>query len=515
MTFKLFPSQQEHVASLHAILEKSPFALDLSMLGTGKTYTASQIAFDLNVRHVVVIAPVSVLAKWKMMKREHDLPLTEAFSFQSLRGVKDKQPKHELLHRHDYYETVKVRGVEKQIEKVAYSATPRLETMVEQGMLLVIDEIQNTKNMGKQLLAASALIESIVRKGTKSSKGTKSRVLLLSGSPIDKEEHATNMFRMLGIMKSNEVCVYHPGGYKPGYYTYPGYDEIASYMRRLAPKLFNAHEYGTQSRNAAECRKVIYQMFQEVFKPTLSSAMQPQKAPVVLSKFNGMYTASDDDTDRIACAVSKLAKACRYNPEKKTVDFSHNGVQTMTAITAALMAIENAKLGMFERIVRQELEKNKKSKVVVCLNYSNSIEVLKTELAAYKPLILQGCMNQKQREAVIERFQRPDTSARLLITNLTVASTGIDLDDKHGGFPRTCFASPMFNSITLYQLSHRFQRMDTRSSAAIFMVYEKTFPELNILNALARKGGVMKETSYEQALAGVLFPCDYPEYVEN
>ena len=45
-------------------------------------------------------------------------------------------------------------------------------------------------------------------------------------------------------------------------------------------------------------------------------------------------------------------------------------------------------------------------------------------------------------------------------------------------------------------------------------MYAKHCCELNILDALARKSAVMKETTPEQVHAGVLFPCDYGVFIE-
>jgi hypothetical protein len=73
----------------------------------------------------------------------------------------------------------------------------------------------------------------------------------------------------------------------------------------------------------------------------------------------------------------------------------------------------------------------------------------------------------------------------------------------------------MYNTITLYQLCHRFQRMDTKSSSDIFMVYGKGAVESRVLAALGRKSLVMKETTENQVRCGVEFPGDYATVVEG
>ena len=99
--------------------------------------------------------------------------------------------------------------------------------------------------------------------------------------------------------------------------------------------------------------------------------------------------------------------------------------------------------------------------------------------------------------------------------NVSVISTGIDLDDKHGSFPRVCFVSPNYNTINIYQLGHRFLRgLDTKSDTNIFMVYSKNQMERQIIESLMKKGNVMKNVTIEQSDAGVIFPCDYTNYEE-
>ena len=125
-------------------------------------------------------------------------------------------------------------------------------------------------------------------------------------------------------------------------------------------------------------------------------------------------------------------------------------------------------------------------------------------------LVLDGRVAKEARARVIDMFQQPDLERRLLIGNMHVCSTGIDLDDKHGAFPRLCIASPNYSTITIHQLGHRFLRLDTKGSSEVRMFYIREARELPVLTALAKKGGVMKDTTEEQVKGGVLFPCDYP-----
>jgi len=510
----IFPYQEIHVDVLKEHLKISPFAIDLSMLGTGKTYTSAKIGEDLGVKHIVVICPVSVKAKWQHMKKEYGIPLKDCISFCQLRSTKCKQPKHGLLKRRDYKESVRVNHETHVLDRVDFSASDAFKALVDEGLLLIIDEVQNIKNITSQFHACQALIAEIVKRGVGEGPESKSRLLLVSGSPIDKKEQSVNMFRCLGVMKATELTTYNIGTYQ---FVPTGILEIEAFCRQLSPEHDMFGAYGrnhTRSKNL--CMTYAYRMFQEVFKRRLSHAMDPPEADTHLVKRNGEFVV-EREVDRLLLEVGigKLKKACGFDPDNNTVNFGTNSAVTMSGIQVALMQIETAKIHTFARIARKALESDPNKKVVICVNYCATITDLKGLLVTYRPLLLQGSMSSNRRAEAIANFQKGDCEHRLLIANLSVCSTGIDLDDKFGTFEREVFVSPMYNTITLYQLCHRFQRMDTKSSSDIFMVYGKGAVESRVLAALGRKSLVMKETTENQVRCGVEFPGDYTTVVEG
>jgi hypothetical protein len=153
--------------------------------------------------------------------------------------------------------------------------------------------------------------------------------------------------------------------------------------------------------------------------------------------------------------------------------------------------------------------------VVLAVNFLDTLGDLQTLLAEYNPLVFDGSKTIKQRTAMLAKFQAPTAEHRVLLGNTSVLSSGIDLDDKDGRFPRVCYVSPNFKTIDIYQLGHRFKRgLDTRSSTDIYMVYSDNRSERHVIEALSHKGEIMKRVTEEQSEAGVVFPCDYVEFVE-
>ena len=352
-----------------------------------------------------------------------------------------------------------------------------------------------------------------------------SRILLLSGSPIDKEDQVIRLLSAVGIMKSDELVRWRLNGFGGGYYEQTGFREITDFCKTFCPEEYKALETRYPGINFPQGAKdavlMVYQMFQTCIKTKMSHAMQPMQMPVQLHKANGYFNIDNESAAMLEEGLVKLAKAARYNPMNQTVNYGGQAMDAIGGITKALMEVEIAKMGLFWRLAEQTLNKYPTCKVILCLNYLDNIDALTEFLEVFRPLVLRGSMSAKERAETIAKFQAPTTEHRLLVGNFSVCSTGIDLDDKYGNFPRIMYASPQYNTITTYQLCHRVQRLDTKSDAHVYMVYGKRefggdlVEETSILTALSRKGNVMRETVKEQSDAGVLFPCDFPTYIEN
>lgn len=506
----LFPSRVAHAEKLIRVLESSPFALDFSALGAGKTFSSSHIALTMEFRRAILISPVSVQSKWSEMRVRYGVPIAENISFCSIRSVKNKQPSHGLLSRRDY--TVKVRrnNEVKELAKVDFRVTDKYRQYLADGVLLLIDEIQFIKNVTGQTAACQALIQAIVESFEA---GGRSRVLMLSGSPIDKEEQVATLFRALNLMRGNELCHFNIGTRTM---ECTGITDIVEYCRRIdgeATEKILASRHCWWFLNEYNMRRLCYILFQEVFKPRLASAMPPTRLNGTLHKHNAFYHIVEKyERDELTEGVRALQEAVKYDTGTGRVSYKS---ANFGDLTKALVKIEEAKVGTFLRIARNALMEDENCKLVICFNYRSTLRKLKAALDWWNPLVLDGAVSKQRRKEVIDAFQAPTHHRRVLLGNVSVCSTGIDLDDKHGGFPRLALVSPNYSTITLYHLCHRFQRLDTKSDSTVKMIYAKHCQELSVLNALARKGGVMKQTTKEQVEAGVLFPGDFPRWDET
>lgn len=495
----LVQDQSRHVEKVCEILRRHPWALDLSVMGAGKTYSTSYLALkpEFGFKSIVVVAPVSVQPKWDDMRDRFGVPIAFNLSYNTLRASKNKQPKHGLLHRID--SIVEVHGA--QVDKVEFSSTKLLEDMVDAGLLLVFDEFQHLKNITAQFAAAQSLIGALCGK---------SKAVLLSGSPFDKQEHAINLFRTLCVMRLPDVQRYNPRTRK---YKWTGADEIV----KACSKVDDAKTSRLHSQYCWSPHHLCYKLFQDVFRPAVCSCMLHPKMTTKVVKRNAFYEMRDQETLRaLQDGIADLKNVSGWDPNKGTVNFATTSIAArMAGLSLAMLAIEQAKADTMVNVVAQRLKDYPSEKAVICVNYTSTIDHLLSGLSEHQPLLLDGRVDKTHRAGVIEKFQAEGTLHRLLIGNMHVCSTGIDLDCKTGKHPRFCLVSPNYSTLIMHQLGHRFVRLDSKADAILHVVYIEQAHELQVMSALARKGTVMKETSPDQVQAGVCFPGDYPEYHET
>jgi hypothetical protein len=597
---ELYPYQQKHVETLCSVFRRNYYALDLSMLGTGKTYSASAVYQEkaFGFEYMVVVAPVAVLMKWKDVVAEYGLKNVTLISYAEMRSVRGKQPKHGLLSRRDYFDEVPVldprgefHGEMRMIPKVSFTATAKyLDMVLRHRTLLVFDEFQNLKNYGDQASSAGALIAGFgVDSGVDSGVGWRtSKVLLMSGSPMDKREHFVRLMRTLGVLDVDKLVDYHVHS---GRYSYEGvsliYDHIwglsgvQGYRTGLvrgvgsfrkdrvwvsktledgsgvdlvrenrwvnigalgdvlevgARRKWMAMDemYGRPSEwfriDAEHVTDICFEYFVRFLKPFVSSSMIPESNVMESEKLTAVYRVlSDSDRVLIDSGLSKLSKVVNTMFETGFANLQRRRI----AIIEGQRMIETGMIGTMVRVCRARLLGDPCLKVVISVNFSDTIADLMSMLSEFSPLEYSGKISRVRREEALKSFQEPSVRCRLLIGNLTCLSTGIDLDDKDGRFPRLCLSRPNYSTITLYQLSHRFNRgLDTRSIARVEFLYgcgesdggggdvsggggHPGILEQKLLKSLARKGGIMKEVSSEQCKAGVLFPGEYNVWFED
>ena len=452
--FTLFDYQIEHVLKIQDTLKSVDFCLDFSILGSGKTYTALTVAKDYDF--CLVVAPKSVHSKWKSVSEQiPNFPEIKIISFAKMRN----KTLNEFLKIFEIQKT-EIILITEEFKKLSSS----------KKVIVIIDEIQNLKNNTLQFRSARTLLSG------------KTQFLGLSGSPIDKQEQASRVLSLCGLF--TEQLAKFDIGTKT--FDFSGLLQIKRFLND--DTVISVSNY----------KSYPYLMFQTLFKKYIFEMKCPEFKTSVDVK-NGLYNFYEN-TSICSMWVNRLNHLVTH----KNKD---NPMETLSQISKVMQNLEKTKLKTFIRLAKEELTKNPRKKIVLLFNYINSINYIAQELKEFNPLVIFGATKGIDRTENLRKFQEPNTEFRVLIGNLEILSTGVDLDDKSGEFPRICYCNANFNAITLYQLVHRFKRIDTKSNATIRFVYCNTIDlEIKIINALTRKSKVMKETTIEQVKHNTIFP---------
>jgi hypothetical protein len=493
----LKPSQIDHFERLLSILEVSGFACDFSVMGSGKTHVACAIA-GVTGLSLFVLGPRGSLTHWEKTARGMGAQIAFTCTYESLRSVRGCQPKNGYLKRYDYNDGT-----------TDFAVTDSFRDLSNKGILLVCDECQKIKNDSCQNKAVRALVRCILEEGGIT------RLLLLSGSPFEEAKHAINFFRFMGFIT-------HPMLYnitKTGEFIPLGLNELITNLEELDPEETEKLVLECTPFNKQNVSEFCFLAFTEIIVPLFTSAMPSPVIDYPKDVGNGYYRFEEEtQREKLIAAIHQLEKASAYNSGNGTVDY---GNANMGMITIALKEIESAKVPLFIRKARENLSSDPKCKVVLFFNYTSSVdEVVEALGKDYETVVYDGRLNtRKQEDKALSAFQ--NGSARLFVGNLKKGGIAISLHDTEGDKPRYCYISPTYSIIDMHQASNRVWRYGIKSAATIRIVYGfigegiLRMKESKILNALSRKTENMKKILKQQAKEGVLFPGEYPEYIEE
>lgn len=192
---ELRPRQLEWANKAYNILLHNYGYIDTSRMGSGKTFVLIWLAKAIGIR-LLIVCPVIMQNVWKSITETYGIPTIGIISYASLRSKRGYQPSHIFLRRHDD-------GITEQGTKtLTFTPTQKYLRLVDEGIMVVFDEMQNIKNKSAQYKAAAALLHPIILRGGAS------RFALLSGTPFDEEEHAINLLKLIGYIRSPRLYYY-------------------------------------------------------------------------------------------------------------------------------------------------------------------------------------------------------------------------------------------------------------------------------------------------------------------
>lgn len=513
----LLPQQIEHFNCIREIMSKFPCAIDKSVMGTGKTYVTCALASIFNLS-LFVICPASTIGGWKEVTTELKIPFDRIMSYESLHGS-SRGPKHGWLSKdsdNNFY------------------ATRRFEQLSTQGILMVLDEGHRGKKVNTLTSkACSALSKCIV------DQAGYSRLIVLSGTPIEEGKHAEVFLRKLGLatghLFTNDP---HNGFHLTGM---KDLIKICRIFNKKATKKICKHE---DMGSAANVRKVCMSLLEKVVFPTLSSTMAPPKVESKHEKKSMFLSLDQKHEVRFKEAVNGLASTVQFDKATGTTNME---ARAFGMIIPYLIEMECCKMNNLIHECRQKLSVVEGSKVVILLNYikckdpehiscssveegsdqggdldesqkgtpkGNHLMYLSDAFKMYNPAVIHGGVNLEKRQQSIQAFQQ-DAGCRVFLATIGTGCEGINLHDTIGNEPRFMYILPNYRAGQIHQASHRIYREGTKSEATITLVFGPSdAPEKSILSALSRKGGVLKRIT-DHGKYGVLFPGEYDEEVKK
>ena len=446
----LYPEQRHHVRQLYQVLLHSPFAIDLSETGTGKTACAATLAQAF--RYALVIAPKNVLPKW--VGELERCGLAEPDSCLVLTWQAMKLPKHELVEEHI------VKGGAQ-----FWTPTEKWRRIVlERRALVIFDEAHKMKNSGTGFSgAAKALLEPILCGD--SSRG--SRAMLLSATLVDKPEGMFTFMDVLRMLGSDEPHLKAEQRlWDQAERVSPAMPHLLDWCQTHGGTHYTAHADLLQGD--PESKQEAWACAVHAWKSTVAQRFaRLMVTPGHEFKQVGLSASfpvqSRKEFARIEMA-SRFASRCTDNGSKEKKE----------SLFKAISEYEMAKVELVARVATQILETTGDSKVVIAASRRDAMAQLQKKLARYGAVELHGDQSAKKREVVRCAFQSSAAaSPRAAIGQISVIAAGIDLDDQEGHRPRTTLAVPQYRAIDLSQLMGRTHRRTTRSHSAFALVYAK------------------------------------------
>jgi len=481
---KLLSHQYEHYNNVCQIVQNQYAYLDLSNMGSGKTFITLALAAKYNLS-LIVICPLSMITIWEKACQNYRINLKAVTTYQSLRGSGKKPLKHCLLEKIDNQ----------------YQSTNFFKNCVKEGLLLVFDECHKLKNPTAQLQAAHTLVKTLININSGS------RIALLSATPFDKREHSVSILKMLGIILHDKLYNYQG---TTNSYELLGLAELIKKCKQinyLATKMIIGN-YLIDKKRAYE---LCYELFQKIIRPQVTSIMSSPKLDSEKDIADGFYNIRNKDLQLLTYGINMLQKSTNYNDTIKSVNLTSI---RWSDITTSLLIIEVAKLSTMIRLATTTLNNNPQSKVILYFNFIKTIKSATKRLKTFNPLVMYGQTKSQDRKNIISKFQLPTNDYRVLISNPIVGGVGINLDDHDGNWPRFMYVVPTYNFIDLHQATGRIYRTTTKSKACIRFVYSKDYTiEASILNSLAKKAEVARKILDHQT--NILFPGEYPTFIEN
>lgn len=488
----LKPYQEPHFRKIMDIMKNWYVYLDHSNTGSGKTVVTTTVARAMGL-DIILIAPPTLHKQWADTVKIYGVRIIMSLSYQKLRGAKSSSKGDRPL-------------LIKNTEDGEYEPTTEFISLLNHGILLVFDEFHNVKNSATQQLdSAHTLVKALINANKVS------RCALLSATPGDKSENALSLLKMLGVCSHKDLV---PKGIAEILKFAELIDPITSVTLTMDIDTSKLHELKHK-----QAMNLAYDTYREIFGPCFSSSAnlptEKKDSQIQHLKYNGFFNMPPDDEKLLRETYESLANALHYDGSDESIKMDKS---KLGLITKCMGIMEECKIRTIVRIATSELLdiKNPRRKVIIYLNFIKSMERCARLLAEFKPEIMNGDTPTMERDRIREKFQQPNNDLRVIITSTAVGGVGVCFDDTIGTHERTQIFSPSNSFIGTCQGVGRVARASTKSSSKNYLVFCKNLnAEYKLLNSMGRKATTLRDYRATDEEGDLLYPGEYPEYIEN
>ncbi len=523
----LTEDQEENVKRTNEIANSHALILDTSPTGSGKTIMVADFIRRRNIKNAIIVCNNSVQADhWKLHKERYNLPIILIITYDSLRGSKTvltPEGKRMVSNRLLY-----------KVGDDIFEPTEYFMSLVEQGLCLIADECHSIKNDRAKTAAFKALSRYItMRSRTQPYPFYRSWSYFLSMTPFDKPEHCVNFLFTCGIISSPEL--YSKINDKP-----TGILELFEYCKFFNPQKTNSiwALYDVKANNVSE---IAYKLTVDVFLRLISTFTKnsqngykskqsiyyayfdiPNEGHLMMKRALAMinspvknFDVNNFDVNSLSDQMQKLnhSETTQYMSEQQLFKYKQNEEIARLFSYISMGENINNRHGVIHGTITCHTIKTyyilcgfihhlfqtiPNVKINVFLDYKESINIIMKFLEFYKPAKITGdseCTKERRRE-IINKFNEPNDELRLLIIISQIGSDSIELDDKHGNFPRVGLGFPDFYYSRFFQCPGRNQRRFTQSNSMFFwcLINTQEYSEESVLKSINEKSTVMEET---------------------
>lgn len=489
---KLLPRQIPHFNKILKCYEDYIVFLDTSKPGSGKTIVSLFVCKESNVTPFIV-CPSNLVNMWelscKMLKIDAII-----ISYGKLASKRGSTPKHPYLKRYEN-------------DKSSFKVTQKFKKLVSKGIILILDEISKLKSKNSIYgRACSTLSQEIAEQGT-------SRILALSGSPINNISNIISLYSVSGLLKSDKM--YDKEDKET--IKLEGLSEIIGICEKIDKKTTDYLKdklYNNFSQKIIE--KFLLTSYKYILKPVISGFMEPPKLEnLTLTIRNRFYKLDKINTENIRQAYKKMDSIISKEEDEEE---EQQKKLNLGKLLKYLRESERSKIP----ILLNQLEKIsnlEKTKIVIGCNFRKGVfdsldEIFRINSLNYKSI--SGDTSIKNREDYIKLFLKPNNDCKILLIMNQIIALGTNLQFNYEGWNIIYLILPSISMETTFQVTLRSHREGSKNNTEIYFVYCKgVVREKKLLNSLCKQSYITKQLLQSDLIKQSIFPDDFEDEVEE